>query len=273
MEEYIAQLMQYERVLDPLDNGNEFDYWIEYAKRMESRKMKYTIELTNKQKAQMDCIMEIVHRYVGFNPKLEPIKAVNVEDTNEYQIGYKVGYNKGHLEGVIKGNKDGYNKGVSDSKVKIEQAYKDGYNKGHEECKDLLYTENDMSEIIDATTDIEYNRGVEDLAKAIEWYCPLNRSEREKYYGKDEAILVVAEDEPHELVKAWKAYKEKKQAEEIKVGDEVFMDDRKAVVSRVLNGLYNIVYYNGDTNCVDRSFIAKTGKHYDIENMLKELGE
>lgn len=36
--------------------------------------MKYTIELTNKQKAQMDCIIDMVHRYVGFNPKLEPIE-------------------------------------------------------------------------------------------------------------------------------------------------------------------------------------------------------
>ena len=54
--------------------------------------MKYTIELTHKQKAKMDCMMEIVHRYIGFNPKLEPIKTTNVEDTNEYQIGYKTGY-------------------------------------------------------------------------------------------------------------------------------------------------------------------------------------
>lgn len=68
---------------------------------------------------------------------------------------------------------------------------------------------------------------------------------------------------------------EKKQDAEIKVGDEVVIDDkgRKAVVSRVFdNGLYNIVFYNGDTNCVDRRFIAKTGRHFDaISEILAEL--
>jgi len=54
--------------------------------------MKYTIELTDNQKKQMDLLCEIINRHIGFNPKLEPIKTTNIEDTNEYQIGYKVGY-------------------------------------------------------------------------------------------------------------------------------------------------------------------------------------
>jgi hypothetical protein len=36
--------------------------------------MKYTIELTDNQKKQMDLLCELAHRYVGFNPKLEPIE-------------------------------------------------------------------------------------------------------------------------------------------------------------------------------------------------------
>lgn len=84
--------------------------------------MKYIIELTNKQKAQMDCIIDIVHRYVGFNPKLEPIKATNVEDTNEYQIGYKVGFEDGKKQAIEE---------IPELANKENEIYNDGYNKGY----------------------------------------------------------------------------------------------------------------------------------------------
>ena len=92
--------------------------------------MKYTIELTNKQKAQMDCIIDIVHRYVGFNPKLEPIKTTNVEDTSEYQIGYKVGFEDGKKQAIEEipelANKEneiynyGYNSAINDYNTMYE---------------------------------------------------------------------------------------------------------------------------------------------------------
>ena len=55
--------------------------------------MKYIVELTAKQKAQMECIMEIVHRYVGFNPKLEPTETTNVKDHQEY-------YDRGYTQAI-----------------------------------------------------------------------------------------------------------------------------------------------------------------------------
>ena len=67
--------------------------------------MKYTIELTDNQKGQMDLLIEMAHKHVGFNPKLEPIKTTNVEDTNEYKIGYKVGYESGYKVGYESGIK------------------------------------------------------------------------------------------------------------------------------------------------------------------------
>lgn len=76
-------------------------------------------------------------------------------------------------------------------------------------------------------------------------------------------------------IKKYEAEKEKR-CSEIQVGDEVYFDDkgRKAVVTRVMddNDLYNILFYNGDTNCVGRKFLAKTGRHYNgIENILYEM--
>ena len=86
--------------------------------------MKYIIELTNKQKAQMDCIIEIVHRYIGFNPKLEPMETTNIEDTNEYEIGYKVGFEDGKKQAIEE---------IPELANKENEIYNDGYNKGLED--------------------------------------------------------------------------------------------------------------------------------------------
>ncbi len=58
--------------------------------------MKYTIELTDNQKKQMDLLCEIAHKHIGFNPKLEPKE---IQDST-----YDVAYNKG-LEDGYKGCK------------------------------------------------------------------------------------------------------------------------------------------------------------------------
>ena len=50
--------------------------------------MKYTIELTDNQKKQMDFMLDMANKHMGFNRKLEMIETTNVEDTNEYDRGY-----------------------------------------------------------------------------------------------------------------------------------------------------------------------------------------
>lgn len=54
-------------------------------------KMKYTIELTNKQKALLESLLEIIHRHIGFNAKLEPVKIVAMGDTQAYKQGFEDG--------------------------------------------------------------------------------------------------------------------------------------------------------------------------------------
>lgn len=174
--------------------------------------MKYIIELTNKQKAQMDCMIEIVHRYVGFNPKLEPIE------------------------------------NSSESEVEKQQAY----NKGVEDFEELLMYEDDYEQFFEDTY------GSKD--PAYDLYDLVAK------YGAKKVV--------NDFNK-WQEEKKKAEEESIKVGDEVVIDDkgRKAIVTRVLdNDLYNIVFYNGDTNCVDRPFIAKTGRHFDeVERLLNKM--
>lgn len=203
--------------------------------------MKYTIELTNKQKAQMDCMMEIVHRYIGFNPKLEPI-----ENAWESELEKQQAYNKG----IEDGNK------IADK---------------------------DLKEIQESTYDVAYNKGVEDFEELFMYEDDYEQFFEDTYGSKNPAYNLfdlVAKYGAKKVVndfKKWQEEKKKAEEESIKVGDEVVIDDkgRKAIVTRVLdNDLYNIVFYNGDTNCVDRLFIGKTGRHFDeVEQLLDKMKE
>ena len=53
--------------------------------------MKYTIELTQKQKKQMDLMCELFHRYVGFNPKLEMDIPIPMKESPAYKKGFEDG--------------------------------------------------------------------------------------------------------------------------------------------------------------------------------------
>ena len=199
------------------------------------------MELTNKQKAQMDCIIDIVHRYVGFNPKLEMIETTNVEDTKEYQIGYKVG--------LEDGNK------IADKDIKAIRlsTYDVAYSKGVEDFENLFVYEHDYEQFFEDTygsKDPDYN--LYDLVA--------------KYGAK-------------KVIDDLKKWEEKKKAEEesIKVGDEVYLLDKNhpIVVTSVDND--NIVclaesgkysYFVGK----QRDSLKKTGRHFDeVEQLLSKL--
>lgn len=121
----------------------------------------------------------------------------------------------------------------------------------------------------------DYQRGLDDTWECIrELYKLLFDNKLKDVFGEDiDFYRVVATKTPFECINKVKEYKKKHEA--INVGDEVYIDDkgRKAVVTRVCdNDLYNILFYNGDTNCVDRDFIAKSGKYYPgIEMILKQM--
>ena len=56
--------------------------------------MKYTIELTSKQKKVMDCLVEIIHRYIGFNPKFEMDIPLPMKASPAYKKGFEDGKNE-----------------------------------------------------------------------------------------------------------------------------------------------------------------------------------
>ena len=65
---------------------------------------------------------------------------------------------------------------------------------------------------------------------------------------------------------------EKKKKQEIHVGDEVVdKNGKKYVVRRVYDDYIYLLAQKGDTVMLGNSDISKTGKHYPLEEMLKEL--
>lgn len=220
--------------------------------------MKYTIELTNKQKAQMDCIMEIVHRYVGFNPKLEPIKirTTNVEDTSEYQIGYKVGFEDGKKQAIEE---------IPELANKENEIYNDGYNKG-------------------------YNNAINDYNGMYEWlhdyFVDFKKFLLEKGFYTDEKFLdgfvvgqlmydLICDHDMAEVISEFKKWQEK-ESEEVKVGDEV-KDLSTNNIGIVLSVGRMIVYITENSHIYSntRGSLDKTGRHFgdEVEQLLSKLKE
>lgn len=218
--------------------------------------MKYIIELTNKQKAQMDCMMEIVHRYIGFNPKLEPIKTTNVEDTNEYQIGYKTGYDKGFEDG----NADAtYNTDMIGELKQVE--YIRGYNSAINDYNIMFkYMFHNIKEFRQFLLDSKYYdtemviRGSSTASVLFDLICDFDIAE------------VISE------FQKWQ--EEKKKAEEIQVGDEV-KDLNSGNIGVVMSRGKLIVYItNNGVHTNTLGSLEKTGRHFDeVEQLLDKMKE
>jgi len=220
--------------------------------------MKYTIELTDRQRKRFKHMNKaLIKMGMGFDilSLLEPIKTTNVEDTNEYQIGYKTGYDKGYYDGYDKclhsSANDDYEKGKLDG---LEDGYK-GYKYLNQWFTDNCFLEDEDNLFP------EYKRRQADT-------CCLED--------------IITDVGFSEVLNRVKAYEEKKKADaEIKVGDEVMYlpNDTKFYVIAVsperYKGLYYAEYnkYLPITICdLEKDECKKTGRHIDeISQLLDKL--
>ena len=202
--------------------------------------MKYTIELTDNQKKQMDLLCEIAHRYIGFNRKLEMVETINVEDTNEYQIGYEVGFE----DGAKAQNEVQYSKGLED-----------GY-KGYRYIKQWF-----ASTCFFDTEDIlfpEYKRRQADT-------CCLED--------------IITDVGITEVLKRVRAYEEKKKGEkEIKVGDILHEIDTNSnhIIVGIYKGHYETIVFNGtdfDSAQINRDYTLKTDYEKLDKNVFNEVSQ
>ena len=113
-----------------------------------------------------------------------------------------------------------------------------------------------------------------EIAKNL--FANYSNAESDEIFGKGWSFPKLTELTPHEAkarIEAWEAEKE------IKVGDEVEFDDTANdlhrsmyVTSKYNNTDYCGICRNGDTYCVHKSELKKTGRHIDIDGILKQIG-
>lgn len=200
--------------------------------------MKYTIELTDTEynilTGFMNMINSEIQTYYFQNTELVPIKirTTNLEDTNEYQIGYKVGFEDG-----TKRNLQGY------------------YNKALDDVDDALT-------VLENMTETEREEWFEDYASVGEVIheCTIQRiiKSTKEYEEKKKAEEIKVGD----VVK----FNEKCHSYD-HVKSREFL-----VLHIFDNGLVTLLYDNGDTGATEISLLDKTGKHVDeVEQLLSKL--
>lgn len=237
--------------------------------------MKYTIELTEKQRKRFKHMNNaLIKMGMGFDI-LSLLKPINVEDTNEYQIGYK------------EGRKDGF-------------AYCRENTELIPELKKTEYTNG-------------YNTGINDYNKMIQWLHDCTDDFKEfmnKEYGYDVMYLtnpkvdegvmlydLICDHDIAEVISEFQRWqeemkkaKEKKKAEIIKKAEEIIKEgdivkfnekclsyhankDREYLVLHVFeNGLATLLYDNGDTGAAEISLLDKTGRHIEVQLLDKLKG-
>lgn len=115
-----------------------------------------------------------------------------------------------------------------------------------------------------------YNKGLNDaweLAKKL-WYNDAKTND--DIYGIEYFIDIANEYTPQEALAKLEAYEK---ANEIKVGDIVYNDDtmEEGVVTHIDNDEVFMLYDDGSCGNTYGN-LTKTGKHIDIQSVLKQIG-
>ena len=217
--------------------------------------MKYIINI-DKDKVFTDGQNKKLYKAKGFNSlvfdeeglsKLEPITS----DVAGYMTSEELQAIKdmAKKDGYDSGREDGYDKCKAELEVKVDKAVTEGYIKAIFECD-----------------------------WAIDRLLEFSTRELEEEFGTQYLADCLSKNSVHYIITTIKAYEEKKKAEEeIKVGDEVMIPDNakdKFCVIRISENYVKIMDSMNEiyTLCKEDK-LAKTGKHYDIESILKELGK
>lgn len=108
-----------------------------------------------------------------------------------------------------------------------------------------------------------------DIAKNL--FADYSNAELDEIFGKGWSFPKLMELTPHEAkarIEAWEAEKE------IKVGDVVIRCGESCIVTNESrdDGFYDVLFKDGTTGAYKRSSLKKTGRHVDIEGILKQIG-
>ena len=157
------------------------------------------------------------------------------------------------------------------AKVRISEVYeKNNYpyeavNVSHRnKARSIALRESDIIEKPDMTAEEAW-----EIAKNL--FANYSNAKLDDIFGKGWSFSKLIELTPHEAkarIEAWEAEKE------IKVGDEVEFDGEIGVVTKTdgAEGFYSLLFKNGETGAYQAKRIKKTGRHIDINGLLKQIG-
>ena len=145
-----------------------------------------------------------------------------------------------------------------------ETGYKDGKKEGDEKLKEAY--QNGLNDAWECARKLSLS-SVDDGG--------LDETVIEKLFGC-RAYYVVRDTSPSEAIAKIKEYEEKLKADEIKVGDEVVIDDSIGIVTRAFPGAITcyVMRRDGSSGEEDRNDCKKTGRHFpQIAEALEKMQE
>ena len=118
-----------------------------------------------------------------------------------------------------------------------------------------------------------YAKAMEDIQKAIRTLLAMDYNDKDLYFGGSHITAeILSEFDVREIVERLEAYK--KEQSEIRVGDEVEINDSEVVVTYVRGNKMFVLYGDGSTEevTVSHTEIRKTGRHFDeVEKLIEVL--
>lgn len=108
-----------------------------------------------------------------------------------------------------------------------------------------------------------------DIAKKL--FADYSNAELDDIFGKGWSFPQLMELTPQQAkarIEAWEVEKG------IKVGDEVEFNGEIGVVTKIdgTEGFYSLLFKNGETGAYQAKRLKKTGRHIDIDGLLKQIG-
>ena len=142
------------------------------------------------------------------------------------------------------------------------------------------YTEPDIEQVREEA----YDKGLSDAWEAAKKIANMPYNEEEKAFGSGGWAFIVKHTASEAIEKIRQYEQEKKEKEEqIHVGDEVIphhitADSTPVIVTRKWKDGYNqdaihTIGYDGRTNCFLEEHVEKTGRHFEIAEILAKMKE
>ena len=132
---------------------------------------------------------------------------------------------------------------------------------------------NDLKDEVKEAYKKGYAKAMEDIREAVRMLLAMDYNDKDLYFGGSHITAeILSEFDVREIVERLEAYK--KEQPEIRVGDEVEINDSNVIVTYVRGSKMYVLYGDGSTEevTVSHTEIRKTGRHFDeVEKLIEVL--